>query len=469
MIFLKKTIDGLNNDFVKYIILGIITGFLAQKSAEIAIFFAFSFIILLFLAENPLKALVVLIILTPLSGTEYLKQSIMDTPGAKPLHLFAVFSIGLAIIHYKNSRKMSQFGSYFIITLLVVFAVSIIRSVNHLEFINLFEVEKFSTAKYLQSEFIKPLLYFTPFFIIQKYATNLLKIKYILNGLIAAILVLSFFVLFFYFFKVPDRGNILIISEYYVEVMLLHRNNLATFYILTFPLMLANYFFKKNISSIIFLSIPLIAVSFLFSRGAYLTVLLSFILYLYVSKRTKYLPILIFIALVVSTILASSIIERATLGWQSGDIGEISAGRVDDIWLPVIKEYLEKPLNLIFGDGRYAITATKASSMGEILPVGHPHNMYIEIIIDAGIVGFIAIISLYLFLLRDLFKSLPLIQNRYLREYQVAIIVSIIAFLISGMTDRSFFPNLENCFLWSILSLGINMVGLVKELDFSAA
>jgi len=118
---------------------------------------------------------------------------------------------------------------------------------------------------------------------------------------------------------------------------------------------------------------------------------------------------------------------------------------------------LEKPLHLIFGDGRYAVRTLESAIKGLMLPVGHPHNMFIELIIDTGFIGFGIIISFYIFLMKMLFRSVKIDQNPQTKEFKIAIIVSIIAFLISGMTDRSFFPNLENCFLWTILAIGYKL------------
>jgi O-antigen ligase len=123
-----------------------------------------------------------------------------------------------------------------------------------------------------------------------------------------------------------------------------------------------------------------------------------------------------------------------------------------------LNEYLDRPLHLIFGDGRYAVRTLKAAIQGWMLPVGHPHNMFIELIIDVGLVGFGIILSFYIYLMRKLQKSIAVDQNPQTKEYKIAILVSIIAFLFSGLTDRSFFPNLENCFLWTVLACGYKML-----------
>ena len=111
------------------------------------------------------------------------------------------------------------------------------------------------------------------------------------------------------------------------------------------------------------------------------------------------------IAIVVSFFITGSIVERAEKGLKSKDLNEIFAGRVNDIWLPLIYEYRDNPQKMIFGNGRYSILTSKAASNAIILDVEHPHNMYLELILDVGLIGFFIVIIPIFLLLKGAIKN----------------------------------------------------------------
>ena len=442
-----------NKISIIFLLLGAAVGLIIIKSAASAIFFTLAIIISIVFINNPLKALSILILLTPFSGLKIFEQPIINLPGAKPLHLLVLFVIFIALINYNQSVKMPKTGFYFTLVLLSFFSVAIFRSLPNLNLINVWNTDKLTIPRYLLSEYIKPLIYFTPLIIISKFLKSKQQLNYIINIIVVAVTILAIFILYLYFFKVPDKTDVGIISAYYSDVLTLHRNNLATFFILSFPLLVAKYFIKKSPLNITFIIISLVSIGFLYSRGAYFTVLFSFLFYLFISKRKRYLPVLIAILITASMFLSQSIIKRASLGFNSGDYDEVSAGRIDFIWIPIIKEFFSQPYKLILGNGRYAIIASQSLRRGRILEVKHPHNMFLEMVIDSGLIGLFVFLYLYFFLIRRLYGGIKDTTDPLLKEYKYALTVSVISFLISGLTDRSLFPNLENCFLWSILGI----------------
>ena len=206
------------------------------------------------------------------------------------------------------------------------------------------------------------------------------------------------------------------------------------------------------------------ALGILYSRTAYLTLLLSFILYLFLSKRAKFLPILLVGVIVLSFTVFTSVKERATHGFESKEYDDICAGRIEGIWKPLFDEYSQSAKKFLIGNGRYAIKVSDSANNGSLISAaGHPHNMYIEQILDAGILGLIVFVLFYFVLLTRAFRNLskPILPR--LREYQYAVIVSLISFLISGLTGRSFFPDAENSFIWIVVGIAIVINRLIED------
>jgi len=257
-------------------------------------------------------------------------------------------------------------------------------------------------------------------------------------------------------FVVPDLRNVDEASEYYLLNFGMHRNDLANFFIIGFPIVIGRFFIKKSVLNISILLLTIIATGFLFSRTAYLLLILSFALYLIFSKRAKFLPIFVAVLFGLSLIISTVIVERATKGLQSRDSDEISAGRISSIWLPLIDECFENPTKLLFGKGRYAILSSNAAARGTILEtIDHPHNMYLELVLDVGFFGLIVVSGFFAVLLRKCYHAMRTSSKLITTEYYHVITVSIISYFFAGMTGRSLFPVLSNSYLWVIAGLAI--------------
>ena len=156
--------------------------------------------------------------------------------------------------------------------------------------------------------------------------------------------------------------------------------------------------------------------------------------------------------------------ERGSKGLESGDLQEISAGRTSNLWLPLTQEWIQNPKKLLVGDGRYAIISSDAVARG-FTPetMLHPHNMYLEQILDVGIFGLIFILGFFVFLFRKAYKGLNVVRDGEIKEYLYAAIISMASFLIAGMTGRTLFPSIKSSYFWIAVGLTIVIIRLVEQ------
>ena len=182
-----------------------------------------------------------------------------------------------------------------------------------------------------------------------------------------------------------------------------------------------------------------------------------------ISKRAKLFPILFAIAIGFSFFISESIIERVSKGVYTRDRDEISAGRIDSTWLPLINEYSKDPMKLIFGNGRFAIQSSDAVARGMATDHSHPHNMYLEQVLDAGLIGLTVFISFFILLFKKLFYFFNRIENKKLNEYYYAVIISMISFFIAGLTGRTLFPSGKNCYFWIVAGIAIAIVRILQK------
>lgn len=445
-----------------YVLFGIMLGIMSIQSPYLAWLLPLGVFTLVLLSKNPLYALFIFVIIIPYSSTDLFNSYLVELPGARLMNILGFLVLAAGLWHYKTSEKLPAYAFYFIAAIFTIFTISILRSLSHLEQLMELATDIESTFGYLLSHYVKPLLYFIPAIVIIKYAKEKKQLEFIVDILVLSAVALAVFLLFLFLFKSPDKNEAA--REYMSSILTIHGNAIATFLIIAFPLALARYFTRRNLISAVGLALTIAGIGIIFSRTAYLTVLFSLVVYLVLSKRAKVLPFfLLGVFLLVFTVF-TSIKERATHGFETKQYNEIFAGRIDGIWLPLWDEYSQSATKILVGNGRYSIKVSDSANRGYLVSAaGHPHNMYIEAILDAGILGLIVFVSFYYILFKKTFKNLKRFRFPELREYQFAVLVSLMSFLIAGLTGRSFFPRMENSFIWLVIGITIALNRIVEN------
>jgi O-antigen ligase len=243
----------------------------------------------------------------------------------------------------------------------------------------------------------------------------------------------------------------------------LHANDLGRLYAVAYALLLFTWDRTHRITLKMLLGVAMgavtIALLLTFSRGAFLGFVIVNVIYL-CSRRTLKTAILAAIALPAAIIFAPGAFwSRLQMGFGQG-MDEITAGRLDEIWIPLLPEILKSPP---WGNGVGAIMWAKAMKFEEMMFVGHPHNAYFQSYLDLGAIGTACLLGFWLYswyrfrrLARD-DRIAPELQGFF--EGGAAGIVS---FLIAGIAGSSLMPVPEQSFLW--LALGV-MWGVQRHLD----
>ncbi len=130
----------------------------------------------------------------------------------------------------------------------------------------------------------------------------------------------------------------------------------------------------------------------------------------------------------------------------------VTAGRTF-AWPFVISKIQESP---VLGFGRQAMIRTGLSdslwtSYGESFP--HPHNAYLEILIDSGLIGFVLVVPFYLAVL---YSSISLFRDARAPEMAVAGGVTaalVLALLVASMGSQTFYPREGAVGMWCAIGL----------------
>ena len=192
------------------------------------------------------------------------------------------------------------------------------------------------------------------------------------------------------------------------------------------------------------------------SRGATLAYLV--ILAVWVIRRRRFSDLLFLIAFVVLMVIAvpDKVFDRLTLG-----LDDTQATRVDNMDDPLTKgriaswallgpDILDSPL---WGRGLGSVAWNTATTAGRY-EAALSHNMYLDVLLDMGLLGFVAFSVLFYRYIRG-FSALsrnPTISPR-LQEFFGGAFAAILGMLAMSATNGYYMPVPEQTFLWFGLAL----------------
>lgn len=232
-------------------------------------------------------------------------------------------------------------------------------------------------------------------------------------------------------------------------------NVLGEYILLTLPVCISlMWTAKKALPRIIYGGISLIlalALILTFSRGCWLGIMASAAIFItFVAGKLWGLAL---IALpVVPFVLPESIINRFT---SIGDMSDSSTSYRVYIWMGTLLMLKDFWISGI-GPGTEAFTQVYPfySYNGIVAP--HPHNLFLQIITESGIIGLAA----FLLLLFLFFKNLVVSFQYFGKGNKFSVVIvglasAVVGFLLQGMFDNCFYNYRVFMIFWAVLAIGI--------------
>jgi O-antigen ligase len=245
-------------------------------------------------------------------------------------------------------------------------------------------------------------------------------------------------------------------ARHFLSPLGMHANDLGRLYVTAIAILLFTWdrTVRPVLKTLLFLSMGLAGAALVltFSRNAFLTLALVAVIYVFSRRRDKKTLLLAAAGIPLALLLTPGAIwYRLEMG--SGDnAAGVSAGRVSDIWTPLLPDLFDKPF---FGHGVQSVLWAPAMRMGEMLEVTHPHSAYISALMDFGIVGTILLLGFWFTVwkgFRQLAKA-PDLQPQEQGFFE-GCAVALVTFMVAGFVGSSFTPVAEQSFLW----LGIGLM-----------
>jgi O-antigen ligase len=233
-----------------------------------------------------------------------------------------------------------------------------------------------------------------------------------------------------------------------------HANSLGRVFVTAYALLLFAWWESKpghaKHALLAVLGVVSFAIMLTFSRNAFLGFLVVNALFLAWKFNMKKLGLAVLGLTLVIVLAPAAVYRRATFGFDAG-ANEVSAGRIDGIWLPLLPEMFNSPL---WGNGLESIMWSHAMTSGAMLLVGHPHNAYLETYLDTGLIGLGLLLAFYWHVWKG-FRALG--SNAYLtplaRGFFQGACAALVAFALAGMSGGSLRPQPENVLLWMAIGM----------------
>lgn len=443
--------------------------FLCTVNVLFALVFVLMAAMAYFFFRNPDLSFMSYVLMLPFVYSPFLYSIPRPLSSLKIVVLLLILLLGLFIL-CKRIHSTGIIFKIFAIILFTLYVVGWIRSGDYM--LKVFSenlVGKLPLASYLFNYASWTILSFAPLFIIAIFFRTIDEIEKVIEILAYSTLLIAAFLMMIFLLKVSDRSNFETIRAELAAWMGMHGNDISNYCTLAFPVILAWMLTKKSTLSILSLGAIAVTTLLCFSRTGYFLIIVGLFMYFILSGRLKWLPVIVAVlAAVLIFLIPDMIIERAVMGLSEGDANELSAGRVNYLWIPLLHEISDKSQILLFGMGRYGIAQTDSWMQGRISNYLHAHNVYLDCILDMGILGLGIILIIFAMVIIYFYRFAKKVKDTlpYCSNLLNGCLVSIICFFMGGLTGRSFFPNQGNFYLWLVIGLGFSVVEYVKTINF---
>ena len=408
-----------------------------------------------------------LILLLPVSATSLFPHSLMKITGLNPMNLLVGGTLAAYLVRGRLEHPAPLVPGPVAWLYIVPIMLAGLLGATHVEqtYAPFFEDEIVSFTNwrgYLRDEVVKPLLTVLAALLVGAAVAKARKPEPFVGALVIGVCALVF--VMFGFIVASGIGLDALASpsarRFFTDIGV-HANTLGRVFITAYALLLFAWWESKDsrtsLGLFAVLGILSLGILLTFSRNAFLGFLVINALFLMWKFNMKKLGLAVLGASVAAMLAPEALYRRITQGWDE-NADAISAGRIDGIWQPLLPETLKSPL---WGSGLDSILWSSPMNNGAMVLVAHPHNAYLEALLDMGLIG-LALLLLFYWQVWKGFRALG--SNPYLtpvmRGFFQGACAGLVAFAVACMTGGSLRPHPENALLW--IAIGM-MYGLLAR------
>ena len=443
-------------------VLGMLWGTFVAFQGLSAALICIAAIVFVFTVRDFRVGVLVMILIMPISSSYMFPRAMFGVTGLNPLNVLMVGTFMSYLLVAMPDGSVKRLVPWWVFLLVVPLLVGGVLGLGHVNMIPpvFFDNEQIDFKNdfgYLRDVVVKPLILVAYSLIVGAAYERAREPSKFIVPMMVSMWLMGFMVIGYFLYSNVKFGQLA--GEYaraFLSPLGMHANDLGRLYVTAIAILLFTWDRTKRpvLKTLLFLSMGLIAIALVltFSRNAFMTLALVVVMYLVSRRRNKKLLLLAAATIPLAIMLTPGAIwYRLEMGAGEGAAG-VSAGRVSDIWTPLIPELFDKPF---FGHGVQSVLWARAMRMNEMMDVTHPHSAYIGALLDFGVIGAILILAFWFTVWKGFRKlardpSLAPQEQGFFEGCSVALIT----FVVAGFVGSSFTPVPEQSFLW----LGIGLM-----------
>jgi O-antigen ligase len=407
---------------------------------------------------------VLLILLMPVSASPLMPNAMLGITGLNPLNLLLLGTLGSCLLHGLSDRSLRGFLPrpllwLFIVPILAAGALGAQHVGEIVPAFHAYELIAFQDAAgYARDLVAKPLSMVLFALLVGAAVSKSAQPEKFLLPMMVSIAVVGLGVLAF----VAQSGVALhqlasSTAREFLSTLGMHANDQGRLYAFAYALLLFTWAEAKapGLRAALLATMALTATALVltFSRGAFGAFFVVNVLFLFWRRSLKTLFLFGLAASIALFALPTEINERLSSGGGEG-LDAISAGRIDWLWLPLLPEVLRSP---VYGSGLGSILWSQPMRVGggeSVLLTTHPHNAYLQALLDTGALGLLLLCAYFTHVYRKLrMLGADPAMDPALRGYFQGAAAGLLGFLAASFTDGSLMPRPEQALLW--LAIGM--------------
>ena len=409
---------------------------------------------------------VLLLVMLPVEGSYLFPHSVFGVTGLNPLNLVLAATLVSYLVrgHGLKTFLPKPLGWFFVLPIVIAGLLG----TRHVDEVHpyFYEVEviHFTDALgYLRDVLLKPMLTVVAALIIAQAVAKSKKTENFLIPFIVAVWVMSVMAIGYVVAEGVSIGALaLTSSRTFFSALGMHANDLGRLYAVAYALLLFTWGETKDarLKTILLVTMGVLTMALLltFSRGAFVGWVMVNVLFLVWKFNAKTIGLAALAGGAGLALMPGAVVSRMSLGLVGGgDVNEFSAGRVEEIWLPLLPELFKSPL---WGNGLDSTMWAKALWAEMMLPVTHPHNAYMQAILDMGLLGMGLLLAYYWHVYRtcrDLGSNANLSPT--MRGFYQGAVAGLLCFIVTGFAGSSLRPTPEFAFLWIAIGMMYGQLG----------
>ena len=451
--------------FAGLALLGAFWGAAVALAGVNALYLCISLIGCAFILRDFRVGVVLLIVLMPVSTSALFPHAMLGVTGLNPLNLLLAGTLAACLLQGLSDGSLRRLVPrpllwLYVAPLLLAGAIGV-RHVDEIApgLLMLSEGrDYYDAAAYLRELVLKPLLMVAFALLVGAAAAKSARPEKLLIPALASIWAMGAMVIVYVLHSGIALAELATNeSREFLSALGLHANDLGRLYAMAYALLLFCWAEARHrglrFALLASMAVAVVALLLTFSRGAFAGFLVINALFVLWRRDAKALLLLGLLAVAAGLALPGAVYERVATGSGEG-LNAISAGRIEGLWLPLLPEILRSP---VYGSGLGSILWSEPMRRGAgvaILPVTHPHNAYLQALLDMGIVGLVLLCAYFAHVWKG-FRALgsDAALSPLMRGFCQGSAAGLLGILVSDTTDSSLAPRPEQVYLW--LAIGM--------------